>query len=173
MTEFDGTLDLTGISADDAETIGFPAVPSGTYEAHVAKAEWRTTENVDGTKKLPHNTPYLALGIQINDDEEDRDGQRVAGVYAGWTNLYSPPSDYDATKAELMKKRFANFLNAIGEDWQKKGYRVPDVEELIGRELTVVVRKRRDSNASSGYSNEIEGFKPAGSSLGADSGLLV
>jgi hypothetical protein len=169
MTEFDGTLDLTGA---DSEQIGYPAVPSGTYEAHVAKAEWRSTNNIDGTKALPHNTPYLALGIQISNEEEDRDGQRVAGMYAGWTNLYSPPADYDATKAQQMKNRWANFLVAIGVKADGK-VKVPDVEELIGKELTVVVRKKRDSNSSTGFSNEIEGFKPAGSSIGADSGLLV
>ncbi len=169
---FDGTLDLTGA---DAEAVGYPAVPSGSYEAHVGKAEWNATENIDGTKKLPHGTPYLNLGIQINDDEPDRDGQRVASVYAGFVKLFVPPADYDPQKAQQMKNRMANFLNAIGEDWQKKGYKMPDVEDLIGRELTVVVRKKRDSNASTGFSNEIEGFKLAGSSQGASesSSLLV
>jgi hypothetical protein len=168
---FDGTLDLTG---SDPEAVGFPPVPSGQYEAHVAKAEWRSTENIDGSKALPHNTPYLNLGIQISNDEEERDGQRVAGMYAGFAKLFVPPADYDPGKAQQMKNRMANFLNAIGEDWQKKGYKMPDVEQLIGRELTVVARKKRDSMASSGFSNEIEGFKPAGSSVGAgDSGLLV
>lgn len=169
---FDGTLDLTG---SDPDAVGFPAVPSGQYEAHVAKAEWRTTENIDGSKSLPHNTPYLNLGIQISNDEPDRDGQKVAGMYAGFSKLFVPPADYDPTKAQQMKNRMANFLNAIGEDWQKKGYKMPDVEALIGRELTVTVRRKRDANQPTGFSNEIEGFKPAGQSQGADSnaGLLV
>ena len=170
MSEFDMTLDLTGA---DADAVGYPALPSGSYEAHVAKADWRTTDNIDGSKALPHNTPYLNLGIQVNDDEEDRDGQRVAGMYAGFTKLFIPPADYDKTKAQGMKNRMANFLKAIGEDYEKKGYKIPDAEELIGKELTVVVRKKRDSNSSSGFSNEIEGFKTAGSSESADTGLLV
>ena len=170
MTDsFDGTLDLTG---SDPDAIGFPAVPSGRYEAHVGKAEWRSTENIDGSKALPHGTPYLALGIRISEDEEPRDGQKVAGQYAGWINLFVPPADYDATKAQSMKNRMANFLNAIGEDWQKKGYKMPDTEELVGRELTVIVRKKFDKSQDKDV-NDIEGFKPAGSSQSADTGLLV
>lgn len=166
---FDGTLDLTG---SDPDQIGFPAVPSGRYEAHVGKAEWKSTENIDGSKALPHGTPYLSLGIRINADVEDVDGQKVAGVYAGWTNLFVPPADYDATKAQAMKNRMANFLNAIGEDWQKKGYKMPSTDELVGRELTVVVRKKYDKLQDKDV-NEIEGFKVAGSSQSADTGLLV
>ena len=166
---FEGALDLTGA---DPDAIGFPAIPSGRYEAHVAKAEWKSTENIDGSKALPHGTPYLALGIQVNDDEEERDGQKVANMYAGWINLFVPPADYDATKAQSMKNRMANFLSAIGEDWQKKGYKVPSVDDLIGRELTVIVRKKFDKQNDK-YVNDIEGFKPAGSSASAESGLLV
>jgi hypothetical protein len=170
MADFDGTLDLTGTNPDQ---IGFPAIPSGRYEAHVGKAEWRTTENIDGTKQLPHGTHYLALGIRVNQEEEPRDGQSVAGVYAGWTNLFVPPADYDATKAQSMKNRMANFLNAIGEDYRKKGYKIPNTDDLVGKELTVIVRKKFDRNRDENV-NEIEGFKPAGSSNLSDepSGLL-
>lgn len=166
---FDGTLDLTGA---DPDAIGFPAIPSGRYEAHVAKAEWKSTDNIDGSKALPHGTPYLALGIQVNDDEEDRDGQKVANMYAGWVNLFVPPADYDATKAQSMKNRMANFLSAAGEDWQKKGYKMPSTDELIGREVTVIVRKKYDKQNDK-YVNDIEGFKPAGSAASSESGLLV
>jgi Protein of unknown function (DUF669) len=159
---FDGTLDLTGADPDE---VGFPPIPSGVYEAHVAKAEWRTTENIDGSKKMPHGTPMLALGIQVNEDEPERDGQKVANMYV-WTNLLVPPADYDAAKAQTMKNRMANFLNAIGEDWQKKGYKIPDVEQLVGQQVTVTVKKTKDGN-------NVEGFKPAGSSQTAESGMLV
>jgi hypothetical protein len=155
----DQMLDLTGANPDE---IGFPAIPSGTYECHVGKAEWRQTDNIDGTKKLPHGTSYLAIGVRVNTEEEDRDGQKVAGVYAGWINLFIPPADYDKGKAQRMKNAMANFLNAIGEDWQKKGYKIPDADTLVGRELVAVVRKKPDPRAPSGHSNEIEGFKPAG-----------
>lgn len=166
----DMTLDLTGSNPDE---VGFPAIPSGSYEAHVGKAEWKETENIDGSKALPHGTPYLSLGIRVNEDEEPRNDQRVAGVYAGWTSLFIPPPDHDATKAQAMKNRMANFLNAIGEDWEKKGYKIPPTEELVGRPLTVVVRRKPDSNAASGFSNEIEGFKPAGSAVSVPAGSLV
>jgi uncharacterized protein DUF669 len=169
MSEFDGTLDLTGAKPDE---IGFPAIPSGSYEAHVGKAEWRTTDNLDGTKKLPHETPYLALGIRVNEDVEPRNDQRVAGVYAGWTNLYVPPPDYDASARQRMNNMMANFLNAIGEDWQKKNYKMPDVEELIGKPVTVIVRKKYNKQQDKDV-NEIEGFKVAGSSTQVESGLLV
>ena len=158
MSEFDGTLDLTG---SDPTAVGFPAVPSGVYPAHVGKAEWKTTENIDGSKNLPHGTPYLALGIRVNEDEEDRNGQKVAGMYCGWTNLFVPPADYDATKAQAMKNRMANFLEAIGEDWKKKGYKMPDADSLVGSPLTAIVRKKFDKQQEKDV-NEIEGFKVAG-----------
>ncbi len=166
---FDGGLDLTGANPDD---VGFPAIPSGTYEAHVAKAEWKTTENIDGTKALPHGTYYLNLGIQVNEDEPERNGQKVANVYAGFAKLFVPPADHDPTKAQRMKNYMANFLNAVGEDWQKKGYKMPDADSLIGKEVTVIVRKKHDNNTNKDV-NEIEGFKPAGSSQQTESGMLV
>lgn len=163
---FDGTLDLSGSNPDD---VGFPAIPSGTYEAHVAKAEWRTTDNSDGSKALPHETPYLALGIQVNEDEEPRNDVKVANAYV-WKNLFMPPADYDASKAQRMKNEFANFLKAVGEDYTAKNYKL-DADSLLGQDVTIVVRKRRDKNQDKDV-NDIEGFKPAGSSSQAD-GLLV
>lgn len=166
---FDGTLDLTGANPED---VGFPAIPSGLYECHVGKAEWRKTENIDGSKKLPHDTPYLALGIRVNEDHDDVNGQRVAGVYAGWINLFVPPADYDATAKQRMNNQMANFLSAIGEDWQKKNYKMPDTEELVGRPLTAVVRKKYDKMQHKDV-NDIESFKPAGSAVEAPVGGLV
>lgn len=169
MSGFDGTLDLTGARDDQ---VGFPAVPSGAYEGHIGRAEWKTTENVDGTKKLPHGTPYLAIGFRINEGHEAVDGQEVSGVYGGWTNLYIPPADYDAGKAQQMKNRMANFLSAIGEDWQKKGYKIPEADMLVGKPLVAVIRKKVDKGSTSGFSNEIEGFKPEGTAA-EESGAAV
>lgn len=170
MSGFDGTLDLTGARDDQ---VGFPAVPSGAYEGHVGKAEWKTTENVDGTKKLPHGTPYLAIGFRINQDHDPVDDQEVAGVYGGWTNLYVPPADYDKAKSQQMKNRMANFLTAIGENWQTKNYKMPDAEDLIGKPLVAVIRKKADKTQPSGYKNEIEGFKPEGTAAESASGATA
>jgi len=164
--EFDGTLDLTG---SDPDAVGFPAVPSGMYNAHVGRAIWKTTENVDGSKALPHGTPYLALGIRVDEDHVPVDDQEVAGLYCGWTNLFIPPADYDATKRKQMNNRMANFLNAIGESWEKKGYKMPSVEELEGKELVAVVRKKYDKRQGKDV-NEIEGFKPAGTEINSAQG---
>lgn len=159
MSGFDGTLDLTGANPD---AVGFPAIPSGVYEGHVGKAQWKQTENVDGSKKLPHGTSYLAIGFRVSPDHEPVDGVEVAGVYGGWVNLYVPPADYDKAKAQRMKNMMANFLSSIGEDYTRKGYKVPEAEELIGKELVAVIRKKPDNTQADGYKNEIEGFKPAG-----------
>lgn len=160
------TLDLTG---SDPDAIGFPAVPSGRYEAHVGKAEWRETENIDGTKALPHGTRYLALGIQINEDVEPVDGQKVANVYCGWQNLYVVPADYDATKGQRMKNMWANFLKAIDIDYTKKGFALPSADDVLGKPVTVIVRKKYDKQQQKDV-NEIEGFKPAGQADAVDSG---
>lgn len=160
-------LDLTGSNPDE---IGFPAIPSGRYEAHVGKAEWRETENIDGTKALPHGTKYLALGIQVNEDVEPRDGQSVANVYAGWINLFIPPADHDPQKAKRMKNAWANFLNAVGIDYEKKGFTLPTADDVLGKTLTVIVRRKPDKESASGYRNEIEGFKPAGQADLVESG---
>jgi len=163
---FDGTLDLTGARPDE---VGFPAIPSGSYPAHVARAEWKATENIDGSKALPHGTPYLSLGIQVNEDVEPRtnaDGeeQTVANAYAGWVNLFVPPADYDAQKAQRMKNMMANFLKAIGEDYTAKSYKMPAVDDLLGRQLVVVTRRKWDK-FNEKWANDIEGFRPEGSVL--------
>jgi len=160
------TLDLTG---SDADNIGFPAVPSGRYEAHVGKAEWRETENIDGSKALPHGTRYLALGIQVNEDAPDVDGQKVANVYCGWTNLFVVPADYDAQKGQRMKNAWANFLKAAGIDYEKKGFTLPTADDVLGLKVTAVVRKKYDKVQGKDV-NEIEGFKPAGQADAVDSG---
>lgn len=159
-------LDLTDTNPDE---IGFPAIPSGRYEAHVAKAEWRETDNIDGTKALPHGTRYLALGIQVNDDVEPVEGQKVAGVYAGWMNLFVVPADYDKQKGQRMKNAWANFLKAIDIDYTKKGFTLPDVDDVMGKPLTVIVRKKFDKYQDK-YVNEIEGFKPAGQADAVEAG---
>lgn len=169
MSEFDGGLDLTGANPED---VGFPAIPSGSYEAHVVAAAWKRTENIDGSKALPHDTPYLNVQIAISEDEEPRNGVRVANARV-WFKGYVPPADYDPAKAQRMKNGMANFLDAIGEDWQKKGYKL-DAEKLSNDQpdVTVVVRKKFNDYQGKD-TNEVEGFKPAGSSAKTSSGLLV
>jgi Protein of unknown function (DUF669) len=166
---FDGGLDLTDANPDD---VGFPAIPSGSYEARVVSAEWKATENIDGSKALPHDTPYLNVQVAISEDEEPRNGTKVANARV-WFKAFVPPPDYDPSKAQRMKNSFANFLDAIGEDWQKKNYKL-DAEKLSNDqpELTVIVRKRFNDYQGKD-TNEVEGFKPAGSSAKPSSGLLV
>lgn len=169
MSEFDGGLDLTGANPED---VGFPAIPSGSYEAHVVTAEWKRTENIDGSKQLPHDTPYLNVQVAISEDEEPRNGTRVANSRV-WFKAFVPPADYDPSKAQRMKNSMANFLDAIGEDWQKKGYKL-DAEKLSNEQpdVTVVVRKRFNDYQGKD-TNEVEGFKPAGSSAKSSDSLLV
>ena len=172
MSEYTDTLDLTGSNPDE---IGFPAIPSGRYAAHVAKASRKETDNIDGSKALPHGTPYYSLGIRVNEDHpevEDAEGNSVAvgGAYAGWINLFFVPADYDPQKARRMKNQFANFLRAAGEEYEKKGYSIPPADDFIGREVTVIVRRKWDRNESK-WVNEIEGFAAAGDTADA-SGML-
>lgn len=165
--EFDGGLDLTGATG---EGVGdFPAIPSGKYPAHVRDAEWRKTG--DGGK-LPEGTPYLNVQIQISEDAEDKGGMQVAKRVV-FGKLFIPPADYDTEKAQRMKNSFANFLTSIGyelSEIQKKSFKV-NIEDLIGRECVVIVKKEvdkyRSDETETVYTNNVQGYKPAGELAGA------
>ena len=49
---------------------------------------------------------------------------------------------------------------------------MPGTDDLIGKELTVIVRRKYDKQQDKQV-NDIEGFKPAGSAASSESGLLV
>lgn len=165
--EFDGGLDLSGATG---EGVGdFPAIPSGKYPANVRDAEWRATGSGG---KLPEGTPYLNVQIQIDEDAEDKGGMQVAKRVV-FAKLFVPPADYDSEKAMRMKNSFANFLTSVGYELkqiQDKKFKV-DIEDLIGRPCVVIVKKEvdkfRSDESETVYTNNVQGFKPAGELAGA------
>lgn len=171
--DFDGGLDLTGATG---EGIGdFPAIPSGKYPARVRDAEWRKTGNGG---KLPEGTPYLNVQMQVVEEEEDRGGMKVANRVV-FGKLFVPPADYDAEKAMRMRNSFANFLTSVGyelSEIQKKSFKV-NIEDLIGREAVMIVKKAvdtyRSDESETVYTNDIQGYKPAGESASNRSGGLM
>jgi hypothetical protein len=171
--EFDGGLDLTGATG---EGVGdFPAIPGGKYRARVRDAEWRKT---GGGGKLPEGTPYLNVQMQVHEDEEDRGDMKVANRVV-FSKLFVAPSDYDAEKSLRMKNSFVNFLTSVGYDLkevQSAKFRV-NIEDLIGRECVMIVKKsvdtyRSDENETV-YTNDVQGYKPAGELAGSGSRGLM
>ena len=165
--EFDGVLDLTGTDGE----VGFAAIPTGKYAAHVHEVEWRRTSNPDGSKTLPDSTPYLNIQLRV-DEDEPRDGMNVKNRVL-FAKLFVPPADYDPEKAARMKNSMTNFLLSAGYELgevQKKGFRI-DPGNLLGRELTVIVKKYK-SDYTGDWDNNVQGFKPAGEVTTAVGGLV-
>src|SRR3954467_9594601 len=99
-SEFAGVLDLTG-----ANTKGFPALESGTYDFELFDYK------VDKTKpggKLPEGSPLYKL--QFKCIEGEWENQRVFDQFS------IPPSDYDKDKRATMLGMLARFLMAMGLD---------------------------------------------------------
>ena len=151
-------LDLSG--ADDS---AFDPIPSGAYPAVVFEAAM--TETKGGPEaKLPAGTPMLKVQFKIT--HEDYDNRRA------FTNYVFPPEDYDQSKAAKLKGNLVRFLTALGYDRDKivSGKFKLDVEELVGKECTVVLGQQEYNGETT---NNVKGVKPAGELVGGSgSGLL-
>jgi Protein of unknown function (DUF669) len=164
--QFDGVLDLTGA---DESAGSFEAFRAGQYNAHVAKAEWKTTKPEGG--KLPGNTPYLNIHFAI-DDETDADGMKIKNRRV-FHKVFIAPEGHE--KIAYHRGVMLNTLLALGytrEEISKKGFRV-DTEEMGGREAVVHVSKDFNKHTNV-WDNNVKSVKPAGSAAAsATAGALV
>jgi hypothetical protein len=162
-------LDLSG-----ADTTGFAALDAGRYQAEVFELSWDSVKNSDGTGKMPAGTPMLKVQFKILEpriDDKVIDQDRRA-----FTQYVIPPKGYDAKKAATMKGMVARFFMAIGftEEQVKSPKFDPDFEDLKGRPCVVTLNKYLypDDPETGEWRNSVKGVKPAGSVVGAASGLL-
>lgn len=159
MSEFDGVLDLTGADESAGQ---FDAIPAGTYNCYIHEADWRKTSNPDGTKALPHETPYLNVQFCIT-DENARDGSKVKNRRVFGKYFVPAEGAIPADKLAYHRGTMLNFLKAAGytqEQMQKKGFRL-DPDELNGKELQVVVNRQKNDFTGE-FDNSVRGVKPAG-----------
>lgn len=152
------TLDLTG-----ADTKGFDAIPSGTYACTVFEAQMQETKG-GPEAKLPAGTPKINVQFRISEGEHEN--RRLFNAYV------IPPADY--VNAAKLKGMLVNFLKAVGYDEKKivSGKFNLDVEDLIGREVNVVVGQKPKYNGAEGeMDNEVRGVKAPGA-VNSGGGLL-
>lgn len=145
-------LDLSG-----ADTSGFEALPTGSYNCNVYEAEM--TE-VSGSGKLPAGTPMVKVQFRV------KEGEDHAG-HPFWTNYPLPDKEYENAAKTLGN--FVNFLVAVGEDADKikaKGFDITKLSSLEGRECVVRVTREEYPKDSGDYTNRVKGVKPAGSAVG-------
>lgn len=169
--EFGGVLDL---SDADGSGVTFEAIPTGKYQTHIHAAEWKQTDNPDGSKKLPDGTPYLNVQLRV-DEDEPRDGMTVKNRTL-FAKFFMPPADYEQDKAMRMKNSLVNFLVSSGyklEDIQTKKFKI-DIDDLVGRQQTTIVKKYKNDYIND-WDNNVQGFKPEGDTASSDrpAGALV
>jgi hypothetical protein len=150
-----GPLDLS-----DADTSGIKPVEAGTYAAEVFATEWRKTKGGPNAK-MPEGTPMLSVQVKLTANAQG-DTQGIANRRA-FTQFTIPPAGYDAGKAATMKGILATFLMAAGypEDTVKsKKFNLEAAkEELVGREIGVVLGIEKKYGTEDEYQNVIKGFK--------------
>ena len=159
-TTFDGALDLSG-----ADTRGFEAMESNTYDFELFDYSWAATKggtNDDGTpKKMPEGTPMLK--VQFKCIEPEYENRRV------FDQFVIPPEDYDSEKRGRMLGMLVRFLTAMGLEEsavKSKKFKINDsLEELKGQPVRVTVKKKPKYNTrpeDNEWDNEVVGYKQTG-----------
>ena len=124
------------INFQNAQEQSFDALPADSYNAVVFDSEMRETKN-EG--KLPVGTPMLSIQFKIMDG--DYENRRVFRQYV------IAPAEIDGApykNKQMMDDILFTFYRAIGytEAELKKWKKLPDPDELAGRECVVVLRQR-------------------------------
>lgn len=169
---FTGALDLSG-----ADTSGFDALESRTYDCELFESKWAETkggDNPDGTpKKMPAGTPMLKLQFKVIEPEHEN--RRL------FDQFVIPPNDYDAEKRAKMLGALTRFFVAMGmeeSDVKNKKFNINDaLADLQGQPVRVTVAKKQKYGTrpeDKEYDNEVKGYKRIGdgASSGPGGGLL-
>lgn len=150
--EFGGILDLTS-----ADTSGFEALPSGSYDCELFEYKWDATKNPDGTKKMPDGTPMLKLQFKVIEPEFDN--RRL------FDQFVIPPEDYDKEKRAKMLGALVRFFTAMGLEEstiKNKKFNMNDaLNGLVGEPVRVTVGQEPIPYGSRAgeMSNPVRGYK--------------
>ncbi len=163
--EFGGVLDLSS-----ADTKGFEALPSGTYDSELF--DWK----VVGTKgrpgsALPAGTPMLKVQFKVIEDPYEN--RRL------FDQFVIPPNDYDPEKRDKMLGMMVRFLVAMGmeeSDVKSKKFNLAEaMDALQGEPVRVTCGREPKYNqedlpeSEKEYDNPVKGYKRIGTEATAGS----
>jgi Protein of unknown function (DUF669) len=167
--EFDGVLDLTS-----ADTRGFEALESGTYDCELFEYKWDSTKGgttPDGReKKMPEGTPLLKLQFKVIEPEFEN--RRL------FDQFVIPPNDYDPEKRDKMLGALVRFFVAMGmeeSEVKSKKFKMNEtLDNLIGEPVKVTVGQEAiPYGARKGeLSNPVKGYKRITADDSVESKLL-
>jgi len=163
-------LDLSG-----ADTSGFDAMPSGTYEAEVFEVTMDAVKNESGEGKLPPGTPMIKVQFKITGKGSESGEDYEFNNRRAFTNYIIPPPKYDTAKAAKMKGMLVKFFQALGfsdEVLAGKDFD-PDLNELKGMPIAIVLGQKPKYNGAEGeMDNVVRSVRPAGAGAVVAGGLL-
>lgn len=152
-------LDLSG-----ADSGGFDALDTGTYDATIFSCEWRQTKGKEGAK-LPAGTPML--NVQFRVSQEPYENRRVFRSYVIAPVKIGNKLNENKSKSDGI---LAKFLEDAGYPTEvvKSGDFQINFDDMAGRELRVSVKKKlkydftgdEATATSDDYDNEVVGTKP-------------
>jgi hypothetical protein len=152
--QFEGVLDLT-----TADTRGFEALESGTYDSELFEYKWAETKGEGKVGVAP------LLKVQFKVIEPEYDNRRL------FDQFVIPPADYDAEKRDKMLGMLVRFLVAMGldeADIKNKKFKLNEaLDGLVGQPVKVVARKKQKYNTKPEeklFDNEVVGYKSASES---------
>lgn len=140
-----------------ADKGGFDAIPSDTYDCAIQEVTMTEVKGEDGN--LPKGTPGLNIQFRVVGGEFDN--RRLFNTY------WIAPKKYE--KKAMMDGMLSRFFVALGYDEAEVtgGTFEPDTEDLVGKELRVVVGQREYNNE---MQNVVKNVKPVGT--GSTSSLI-
>jgi hypothetical protein len=159
-------LNLAGADLSGSD---FEAIPSGTYHCAVQDVQMKETKGGENAK-LPKGTPMINLQFRVMGGEYDN--RRV------FRQLIIAPEKVGNKKYEhkaVMDRILGQFFKSLGyseDEITSEGFD-PEPEDIIGRELLVVVSQKQKYNAPEGVmDNEVKGFKALNATVASGSKLL-
>lgn len=152
-----GGLGLNLAGADLSGT-DFEAIPSSTY--HCSVFDLKHIETKGGDKAtLPKGTPGINVHLKV--EGGDYNNRRL------FRNLYIAPAKIGGKPYEhkgTMDRILGQFFKCLGyteeEITSASGFD-PDIDDIKGKQLLVVVGQKQKYGAEEGVmDNEVKGFKP-------------
>lgn len=141
-----------------SEARDFEPIPGGKYAVKITDYEIRKS-----TSEKNFGKPYWALTLTVQDGKYE--GRKL------WTNVML----FNGALYSLSQ-----LLKAIGREDALKSGQIPSGDELLGKDVVVVVAKQRDTYKEEQYGdgekyfkNEVKGFKSANALQTSGEGSLL